>query len=184
VQQQDSTRTASGAKPVSRDGAPAAEEHITLAQAAKLAPGRPSSNCVWRWCCHGVKAARFSSRLPMTAATGRRSSLCPRARFSQIAISRPGGSIGRSCSMIRSIGAESSSFASPRPTSHPSRISLAIHSVKRRKPRWTRSHSSSNDAAARRPAAKPTSLPRSVNLPGRTLRQAWSLRPAAGPSGF
>jgi hypothetical protein len=73
VQQQDSTRTASGAKPDSRDGAPAADEHITLSQAAKLAPGRPSSNCVWRWCREGVKAAsgtrvrlkhvRFGSRI-------------------------------------------------------------------------------------------------------------------------
>ncbi|KAA0215794.1 MAG: DUF1580 domain-containing protein [Leptolyngbya sp. PLA3] len=54
-------------------GAPAAEDHITLAQAAKLAPGRPSSNCVWRWCREGVKAAtgtrirlkhvRFGSRI-------------------------------------------------------------------------------------------------------------------------
>lgn len=69
MQQQDSTRTANGGSP----GAPAAEEHITLSQAAKLAPGRPSSNCVWRWCREGVKAAsgtrvrlkhmRFGSRI-------------------------------------------------------------------------------------------------------------------------
>jgi len=73
VQQQDSTGTASGAKPDCHDGAPAADEHITLSQAAKLAPGRPSSNCVWRWCREGVKAAsgtrvrlkhvRFGSRI-------------------------------------------------------------------------------------------------------------------------
>ena len=73
MQHQDSTRTANGDGPVCRDGAPAAEEHITLAQAAKLAPGRPSSNCVWRWCREGVKAAsgtrvrlkhvRFGSRI-------------------------------------------------------------------------------------------------------------------------
>ena len=25
-------------------------DHITLGQAAKLAPGRPSTNCMWRWC--------------------------------------------------------------------------------------------------------------------------------------
>jgi hypothetical protein len=63
---------ANGANP----GAPAAEEHITLSQAAKLAPGRPSSNCVWRWCREGVKAAsgtrvrlkhvRFGSRIYTT----------------------------------------------------------------------------------------------------------------------
>ena len=57
MQQQDSTRLANGDGPVSPDGAVAAEEHITLSQAAKLAPGRPSSNCVWRWCREGVKAA-------------------------------------------------------------------------------------------------------------------------------
>lgn len=74
--EQDSTGTASGARADSRDGAPAAEEHITLSQAAKLAPGRPSSNCVWRWCREGVKAAsgtrvrlkhvRFGSRIYTT----------------------------------------------------------------------------------------------------------------------
>lgn len=53
MKQQDSTGMANGANP----GAPAAEEHITLSQAAKLAPGRPSLNCVWRWCREGVKAA-------------------------------------------------------------------------------------------------------------------------------
>lgn len=52
------------------------EEHLTLAQAAKLAPGRPSANCVWRWCREGVKAAsgqrvrlkhvRFGSRIYTT----------------------------------------------------------------------------------------------------------------------
>lgn len=74
--EQESTGTASGARADSRDGAPAAEEHITLSQAAKLAPGRPSSNCVWRWCREGVKAAsgtrvrlkhvRFGSRIYTT----------------------------------------------------------------------------------------------------------------------
>ena len=29
-------------------------EHITLTEAAKLAPGRPSTNCLWRWCRRGV----------------------------------------------------------------------------------------------------------------------------------
>lgn len=58
------------------DEAHAAEEHITLSQAAKLAPGRPSPNCVWRWCREGVKAAsgqrvrlkhvRFGSRIYTT----------------------------------------------------------------------------------------------------------------------
>lgn len=27
---------------------------ITLTEAAKIAPGRPSTNCVWRWCRKGV----------------------------------------------------------------------------------------------------------------------------------
>lgn len=55
---------------------PAAEEHITLSQAARLVPGRPSSNCLWRWCREGVKAAsgarvrlkhvRFGSRIYTT----------------------------------------------------------------------------------------------------------------------
>lgn len=33
-----------------------ADEHITLTQVAKVAPGRPSTNCLWRWCRRGVKA--------------------------------------------------------------------------------------------------------------------------------
>ena len=32
------------------------ENYITLTQAAKLAPGRPSINCIWRWCRKGVLA--------------------------------------------------------------------------------------------------------------------------------
>ncbi|MBL8879292.1 MAG: DUF1580 domain-containing protein [Phycisphaerales bacterium] len=32
------------------------DEHITLTAAAKVAPGRPSTNCLWRWCRRGVKA--------------------------------------------------------------------------------------------------------------------------------
>lgn len=76
MKQQDSTGMANGAKADCHEGAPAAEEHITLSQAAKLAPGRPSSNCVWRWCREGVKAAsgtrvrlkhvRFGSRIYTT----------------------------------------------------------------------------------------------------------------------
>ena len=31
-------------------------EHITLTEAAKLSPGRPSSNAVWRWCRKGIKS--------------------------------------------------------------------------------------------------------------------------------
>lgn len=30
--------------------------YLTLTEAAKIAPGRPSTNCVWRWCRRGVKA--------------------------------------------------------------------------------------------------------------------------------
>lgn len=33
---------------------PAATKLITLTQAAKIAPGRPSTNCLWRWCRRGV----------------------------------------------------------------------------------------------------------------------------------
>lgn len=72
MQQQYTTGMSRGSGP----DAPAPEEHITLAQAAKLAPGRPSSNCVWRWCREGVKAAsgqrvrlkhvRFGSRIYTT----------------------------------------------------------------------------------------------------------------------
>jgi len=29
-------------------------EYLTLTDAAKLAPGRPSTNCIWRWCRRGV----------------------------------------------------------------------------------------------------------------------------------
>lgn len=32
------------------------DEHITLTQAANIAPGRPSSNCIWRWCRRGVRS--------------------------------------------------------------------------------------------------------------------------------
>lgn len=69
MQHQDSTGLANG----TNLGGPAAEEYITLSQAAKLAPGRPSANCVWRWCRQGVRAAsgkrvrlehvRFGSRI-------------------------------------------------------------------------------------------------------------------------
>jgi hypothetical protein len=31
-------------------------EHLALTQAAKIAPGRPSVNCMWRWCRRGVLA--------------------------------------------------------------------------------------------------------------------------------
>ena len=29
-------------------------EYLTLGQATKIAPGRPSTNCLWRWCRRGV----------------------------------------------------------------------------------------------------------------------------------
>ncbi len=69
MDKQESTQSASRA---GTDG-PSLDEHITLTQAAKLAPGRPTPNCVWRWCREGVKAAsgdrvrlrhtRFGSRI-------------------------------------------------------------------------------------------------------------------------
>lgn len=30
------------------------QPHITLTEAAKITPGRPSTNCLWRWCRRGV----------------------------------------------------------------------------------------------------------------------------------
>lgn len=30
------------------------DQYITLTEAAKIAPGRPSTNCIWRWCRRGV----------------------------------------------------------------------------------------------------------------------------------
>ena len=38
------------------------EGYISLTEAAKLAPGRPSINCVWRWCRKGV-IARSGERI-------------------------------------------------------------------------------------------------------------------------
>ena len=35
---------------------PKPDEHLTLTQAAKIAPGRPSTNCLWRWCRRGVRS--------------------------------------------------------------------------------------------------------------------------------
>lgn len=31
-------------------------DHLSLSQAARLAPGKPTPNCIWRWCRRGVKA--------------------------------------------------------------------------------------------------------------------------------
>ena len=33
-----------------------ADARLTLSQAARIAPGSPSPNCVWRWCRRGVLA--------------------------------------------------------------------------------------------------------------------------------
>ena len=35
---------------------PNADEYISLGEAAKLAPGRPSACAVWRWCRKGIKS--------------------------------------------------------------------------------------------------------------------------------
>lgn len=37
-------------------GANAEESLITLTDVAKQAPGRPSTNCIWRWCRKGLKS--------------------------------------------------------------------------------------------------------------------------------
>lgn len=34
--------------------ATATDEYMTLTEAAKIAPSRPSTNCIWRWCRRGV----------------------------------------------------------------------------------------------------------------------------------
>lgn len=31
-------------------------EYLTLTQTAKIAPGRPTANAIWRWCRRGVKS--------------------------------------------------------------------------------------------------------------------------------
>ena len=31
-------------------------KHLTLAQAARITPGEPSPQCLWRWCRRGVKS--------------------------------------------------------------------------------------------------------------------------------
>ena len=36
--------------------APTGDSWLTLSQAARLAPGSPSPNCIWRWCRRGVVA--------------------------------------------------------------------------------------------------------------------------------
>lgn len=33
-----------------------ADALITLTEAAKITPGRPSTNCLWRWCRRGVRS--------------------------------------------------------------------------------------------------------------------------------
>ncbi len=37
------------------------DDYITLTEATKIAPGRPSTNCIWRWCRRGVKGCTGSS---------------------------------------------------------------------------------------------------------------------------
>jgi hypothetical protein len=39
-------------------------DHITLTDACKIAPGRPSTNCMWRWCRRGV-IARSGQRVKL-----------------------------------------------------------------------------------------------------------------------
>lgn len=41
-----------------RRGAPGdtTREYVSLTDAAKITPGRPTANCVWRWCRRGVRA--------------------------------------------------------------------------------------------------------------------------------
>lgn len=46
---------AAGATDARSDGADAGEL-LTLSEAARRVPGRPSTNCIWRWCRRGVLA--------------------------------------------------------------------------------------------------------------------------------
>jgi hypothetical protein len=48
--------TGNGREVHMQDQAAATSEYITLTEAAKIAPGRPSTNCIWRWCRRGVLA--------------------------------------------------------------------------------------------------------------------------------
>jgi hypothetical protein len=48
--------TGNGREVHMQEHAAATSEYITLTEAAKIAPGRPSTNCVWRWCRRGVLA--------------------------------------------------------------------------------------------------------------------------------
>ncbi len=43
----------------------ALDGYISLTQATKIAPGRPSINCVWRWCRRGVMS-RSGERIRLT----------------------------------------------------------------------------------------------------------------------
>ncbi len=38
-----------------KDGVKGFEDLLPLSRAAQIAPGRPSSNCVWRWCRRGLR---------------------------------------------------------------------------------------------------------------------------------
>ena len=41
---------------VSMHGQTITDAQITLTEAANIAPGRPSANCIWRWCRRGVRS--------------------------------------------------------------------------------------------------------------------------------
>lgn len=45
----------------SHPGRPDGPAYLSLSQAARLAPGRPSSSATWRWCRKGLKARDGSS---------------------------------------------------------------------------------------------------------------------------
>lgn len=54
------SRSRAAASRSKRDDA-VASDYLSLSQAARLAPGRPSSSATWRWCRKGLKARDGSS---------------------------------------------------------------------------------------------------------------------------
>lgn len=99
--------------------------YITLAEAARLTPGRPSTNCLWRWCRKGVLARN-----------GRR------VRLEHL---RLGGKILTTAAWVEAFGralaeADSAHFASPATEPAPRAVRPAPAPTTTRAPRRRRSH--------------------------------------------
>lgn len=50
------TTTSTATRPDNPQQREADDERLTLSQAARIAPGSPTPNCIWRWCRRGVLA--------------------------------------------------------------------------------------------------------------------------------